>query len=255
MNLSQFSLEGKVALVTGAGTGIGQAIAFGLARAGADIAVAYREHIDETFQHISSIGRSCQILKCDFGNASVQELHGMIHDVCRTMTRLDVLVNNAGILRKRALTEIDEEDWDEVQRINLRSAFFLSQAAAKVMIENDRGGKIINILSLLAFRGGDSVGSYTASKSGFAGITKAMANEWAKHNINVNAIAPGYILTELTRSLWGDSSQKENICAQIPAGRWGEPSDIVGAAVFLASEASKYIHGAIIPVDGGWLVR
>jgi 2-deoxy-D-gluconate 3-dehydrogenase len=180
---------------------------------------------------------------------------GNVREAVTALDGLNILVNNAGIIRRADAIDFTEKDWDEVMEVNLRSAFFLSQAAAKQMLAQGGGGKIINIASLLSFQGGIRVASYTASKSGVAGLTRLLANEWAARGIHVNAIAPGYFVTDNTEALRADEKRSREILARIPAGRWGEPRDLAGTAVFLASAASDYLHGAIIPVDGGWLAR
>jgi 2-deoxy-D-gluconate 3-dehydrogenase len=186
--------------------------------------------------------------------ASVADLNEAVTQAVHTFGHLDILVNNAGIIRRAPAIDFTEKDWDDVLHINLRAVFFLAQAAARQMIKQG-GGKIINVASMLSFQGGIIVPSYTAAKSGVAGITRALANEWAKHHINVNAIAPGYMATANTAPIRADAQRSESILARIPAGRWGEPRDLQGVVVFLASSASDYMHGAIVPVDGGWLAR
>ncbi len=254
MILDHFRLEGRVALVTGARQGLGQAFAVALAEAGADVAALDRADVDETGALIGGLGRRCVPIQCDLREASVADLNQIIERVAADLGRLDILVNNAGIIRRAPAIEFAEADWDDVLQINLKAVFFLSQAAAKVMVRQGRG-KIINVASMLSFQGGIIVPSYTAAKSGVAGITRALANEWAKHNVNVNAVAPGYMATDNTAPLRADPTRSTSILSRIPAGRWGTPEDLKGIAVFLASPASDYLHGAIIPVDGGWLTR
>ncbi len=254
MILDNFRLNGRVALVTGARQGLGQAMALALAEAGADIAALDRSDVDETGARVTALGRRAMPVQCDLGAASVADLQHVVEQVVARLGRLDILVNNAGIIRRAPALEFGEADWDDVLQINLKALFFLSQAAAKVMVKQG-GGKIINTASMLSFQGGVIVPSYTAAKSGVAGVTRALANEWAKHNINVNAIAPGYMATDNTAALRADPLRSASILDRIPAGRWGEPDDLKGIAVFLASPASDYVHGAIIPVDGGWLAR
>jgi 2-deoxy-D-gluconate 3-dehydrogenase len=250
--MNAFDLSGKVALVTGASSGIGQAIAVALAQNGADIAALSRREPVDTVAAVARLGRRAVWIDGDLG-------HGMPADfVDRTtaaLGRLDVLVNNAGTIRRCDAIDFSERDWDEVVDVNLKSAFFLSQQAARFWRARDATGKIINIVSMLSFQGGIRVASYTASKSGLLGITRLLANEWAKFGINVNAIAPGYIATDNTAALREDAERSRDILARIPAGRWGEPGDLGGAAVFLASAAADYVHGAVLPVDGGWLAR
>ena len=252
--LDSFRLDGKVALVTGAGRNLGQGIALGLAEAGADIAGLYLNNYEHTERQVKALGRRFMPLQCDLQEAAIARLAEVVDQVVGGMGRLDILVNNAGIIRRAPLTEFGERDWDDVIQVNLKALFFLSQAAARVMIERG-GGKIINVASMLSFQGGIRVPSYTAAKSGVAGLTRIMANEWAAKGINVNAIAPVYMATDNTAPLRADPQRGPAILARIPAGRWGEPADLKGAAVFLASEASEYMHGSIVPVDGGWLAR
>lgn len=252
--LEALRLDHKVALVTGAGRGLGRAIATAYAQAGADIAGLYRTSYEEVQADVEALNRRFLPIECDLSRASVTELQQVVDKVVRDFGRLDILVNNAGIIHRTPAISYTEEDWDDVMQINLKSIFFLSQAAARVMAEQS-GGKIIHIASLLAYQGGINVPAYTAAKHGLAGLTRAMANEWAAKNINVNAIAPGYFRTDNTQALQDDSQRSAALVARIPVGRWGEPGDLKAAAVFLASEASNYVHGTIIPVDGGWLSR
>ncbi len=254
MILDNFRLDGRVALVTGARQGLGQAFAAALAEAGADVAALDRGDVDETSAVIGGLGRRCVPIQRDLRATSVADLNQIVERVAADMGRLDILVNNAGIIRRAPAIEFAEADWDDVLQINLKAVFFLSQAAAKVMVRQG-SGKIINVASMLSFQGGIIVPSYTAAKSGVAGITRALANEWAKHNVNVNAVAPGYMATDNTAPLRADPTRSASILSRIPAGRWGTPEDLKGIAVFLASPASDYLHGAIIPVDGGWLTR
>ena len=254
MILDSFSLARRVALVTGASRGLGQGLALALAEAGADVALLDRGGSPETAERIRALGRRVVSLERDLRGAGVDELGAVVRSVVDELGRLDILVNNAGIIRRQPALEYSEENWDDVLDVNLRAVFFMSQAAARVMSEAG-GGKIINIASMLSFQGGITVPSYTASKSAVAGITRALANEWSRLRINVNAIAPGYMATENTAPLRTDEIRSASILDRIPAGRWGTPDDLKGIAVFLASEASAYVHGAIIPVDGGWLTR
>lgn len=252
--LDSFRLDGRVALVTGVGRGLGQALALALADAGADIAGLYRTNYQETQAQVQSLGRRFLPVQCDLETATPDRLSGIVDQVVREMGRLDILVNNAGIIRRGSAIDVQEQDWDAVIQVNLKSVFFLSQAAARVMVPQGHG-KIINIASLLAFQGGILVPSYAAAKSGVAGITRALANEWAPLGVNVNAIAAGYVDTDLTEVLRNDPQRNEAILARIPAGRWQKPQDLSGAIVFLASAASDYVHGTLLPVDGGWLAR
>lgn len=254
MVLDSFSLEGKIALITGSATGIGRAIAVALAEAGADVACHCRKAGDaeEALAAIRKTGRSAIEVSGDV--ADPQTPVRIVEKVTEEFGRIDVLINNAGTIRRAPAVEFSEEDWAAVIEVNLSSVFRLSQAAGRQMIERG-GGKIINIASLLSFQGGITVPAYTASKSGVAGLTKALANEWAKHNINVNAIAPGYIATNNTAALQADETRNLQILERIPAGRWGEPDDLAGAAVFLSSAASNYMQGHILVVDGGWMGR
>jgi 2-deoxy-D-gluconate 3-dehydrogenase len=254
MILDLFNLDNKVALVTGASRGLGQAMALGLAEAGADIAGLDMTECGETCQQVQALGRRYHSLVCDLREATPEQLSEVVADVVSALGRLDILLNNAGIIRRAPILEYSEEFWDDVLQINLKAVFFLSQAAARQMAEQG-SGKIINIASMLSFQGGILVPSYTAAKSGVAGITKALANELAPKNINVNAIAPGYMATENTAPLRADPKRSSTILERIPSGRWGAPEDLKGIAVFLASAASDYMNGAIVPVDGGWLCR
>lgn len=251
--LDKFKLDGKIALVTGASRGLGQAIAVGLAEAGADVALVDLLPVEETKVKIEEIGRRVVAIKADL---STQKCIGpIVKTTVEEFGKIDILVNNAGIIRRAPLTEFTEKDWDDVISINQKTLFFLSQAVAKIMIEKGRGGKIINIASLLSFQGGILVPSYTASKSAVMGLTRLMANELAAHRINVNAIAPGYMATDNTAPLRADPKRSKEILGRIPAGRWGQPEDLQGVAVFLASAASDYLQGYTIAVDGGWLAR
>jgi 2-dehydro-3-deoxy-D-gluconate 5-dehydrogenase len=252
--LDSFNLEGKVSLVTGASAGLGQAIAVALAQAGADVACHGNTRSPEaTCEEIKKIGRVAHPVIGDLSNR--ETARALIAETLARFQRLDILVNNAGTIRRAPAAEVSEEDWAAVIEVNLSSVFRLSQAAGRHMIERGTGGKIINIASLLSFQGGVTVPSYAASKGGVAQLTKALANEWARHGINVNAIAPGYMRTDNTAALQRDETRNRQILERIPAGRWGEPSDLAGAAVFLASSASDYIQGHVLVVDGGWMGR
>jgi 2-deoxy-D-gluconate 3-dehydrogenase len=247
-----FDLTGRVAIVTGANTGIGQGIAVALAEAGADVALVGRASADETAQKVAAAGRRAVQVRADLSSiAPVQEV---VDRTLAELGKLDILVNNAGTIRRADAVDFSEEDWDAVIDTNLKSVFFLCQVAGRHMIGQGRG-KIVNIASMLSFQGGIRVPSYTASKSGVAGLTKLLANEWAAKGVNVNAIAPGYIATNNTAALQADEVRNRQILERIPAARWGDPSDLGGAAIFLASDASNYVNGHILAVDGGWLAR
>ena len=250
---SSFQLDRRTAVVTGANAGLGQALALALAAAGADIAAVGRTPPDATARSVAALGKRFAFIEADLNDSG--GAGAIVAAVLQTFDKIDILVNNAGIIRRNDALQFDEDDWDDVLNVNLKSVFFLSQAVARHVIEGGRRGKIINIASMLSFQGGVRVASYTASKSGLAGLTKLLANEWAPHGINVNAIAPGYFVTANTAALRADEKRNAEILARIPAGRWGDPSDLAGAAVFLASSAADYVHGVILPVDGGWQAR
>jgi 2-deoxy-D-gluconate 3-dehydrogenase len=254
MILDRFRLDGRAALVTGADKGLGQGMALALADAGANVASLARGSSTQTGAAVRGLGRDFAEIACDLQQASVADLQQVIERVRAAFGRLDILVNNAGTIRRGTALEFTEADWDDVLQVNLKSLYFLSQAAARVMVPQG-GGKIIHIASMLSFQGGIRVSSYAAAKSGVAGLTRALANEWAKHNINVNAIAPGYMATDNTAVLRADQERNNSILGRIPAGRWGTPDDLAGAVVFLAGSASDYVHGALVAVDGGWLAR
>ena len=239
-------------MVTGANTGLGQAIAVALAGAGADIVAVGRTDPAETKATVLAAGRRFIGVQADL--ADTRAISMVVGAALAEFPRIDILVNNAGIIRRSDALDFTEADWDAVMDVNLKSAFFLTQAIGRLMIEAGYG-KVINIASMLSFQGGIRVASYTASKSGIAGLTRLLANEWAGKGVNVNAIAPGYFATNNTQALRSDEKRNQDILARIPAGRWGKPSEIGGAAVFLAAPASDYVHGAILPVDGGWLAR
>jgi 2-dehydro-3-deoxy-D-gluconate 5-dehydrogenase len=250
---AMFHLDGSVALVTGANTGLGQAIAVALAHAGADIAAIGRSAPDETLAAIAAAGRRGVWIEATLNGTT--GLQTIVDSAEHQLGLIDILVNNAGTIRRNDALDFTEQDWDDVVDVNLKTAFFLSQTLARRWVARSRGGKIINIASMLSFQGGVRVASYTASKSGLLGITRLLANEWASKGINVNAIAPGYFVTNNTEALRKDETRNRSILERIPAGRWGEPADLGGAAVFLASSAADYVHGAVLPVDGGWLAR
>ncbi len=253
MILDAFKLDGKVAVVTGSSTGLGQGIAIALAEAGADVAGVDYVASPETKTRVESRGRRFLEIVADL--SSLEPVPGIVERTVKTLGRLDILVNNAGIIRRQDAVDFSEKDWDDVMNINAKTVFFLSQAAARRFIAQGTGGKIINIASMLSFQGGIRVPSYTASKSAVMGITRLMANEWAKHGICANAIAPGYMATNNTAALRADEDRSKAILDRIPAGRWGTPADVQGAAVFLASRASDYVNGYTLAVDGGWLAR
>jgi 2-deoxy-D-gluconate 3-dehydrogenase len=252
MSLNIFSLEGKAALVTGANTGLGMGMAIALAEAGADIAAAGIVPEEETGDKVRALGR--KFVNIDANLISIEPVDRIVAETLGGLGRFDILVNNAGLIRRADSVEFSEKDWDDVMNVNIKSAFFMCQAAGKHFIAQGKG-KIINTCSMLSFQGGIRVPSYTASKSAIAGITKLLACEWGGKGVNVNGIAPGYMATDNTAQLRADEKRSAEILGRIPAGRWGEPSDLGGAAIFLASAASDYLHGAVIPVDGGWLAR
>jgi 2-deoxy-D-gluconate 3-dehydrogenase len=247
-----FDLTGRVAIVTGANSGIGRGIAVALAAAGADIALVGRSRAEETAVEVEALGRRAALIDADL--STIAPVKAVVDSTLAALGQLDILVNNAGIIRRAEAVDFTEQDWDAVIDTNLKALFFLCQAAGRHMLAQGHG-KIVNVASLLSFQGGIRVPSYTASKSGVAGLTRLLANEWAGKGVNVNAIAPGYIATANTVALRADETRNRQILERIPAGRWGEPDDIGGAAVFLASSAADYIHGHILAVDGGWLAR
>lgn len=255
MILDLFSLDGQVALVTGANRGLGQGLAIALAQAGADVVLLTSgSDASETKARVEAAGSRAHIVHCDLLAATPADLRGVVDEAIAEFGRLDILVNNAGIIRRQPAIEFSEDNWNDVLQVNLTSAFFLAQAAARPMIEAG-AGRIINIASMLSYQGGVFVPSYTAAKSGVAGLTKALANEWAKLGVTVNAIAPGYMATDNTAALRADEDRSASILDRIPAGRWGTPDDLAGAVVFLASEAASYVNGTTLDVDGGWLAR
>jgi len=251
--MSAFDLTGKTALVTGANTGLGQAIAIALAGAGADIVAAGRSSAAETGKAVADAGRAFHEVTADFGESDAPAR--AMDDAVAVAGQVDILVNNAGIIRRNDALEFTQSDWDDVMNVNIKSVFFLCQTFARHVTGRGVGGKVINIASMLSYQGGIRVASYTSSKSGVMGLTRLLANEWAGKGINVNAIAPGYFATNNTEALREDKIRNAEILGRIPAGRWGDPSDLGGAAVFLAASASDYVHGTTLPVDGGWLAR
>ncbi len=252
--LDKFRLDGRVALVTGASRGLGQGIALGLAEAGADIVGVARGSCERTAAQTTALGRRFLSLSCDLAEATVADLQALVQHVVKGLGRLDILVNAAGINPRHPSLQFPEDDWDRVMQINLKSLMFLSQAAGRYMAQHG-GGKIINMASALSFQGGYTVPAYTASKHAVVGVTRALSNEFAALNINVNAVCPGYMLTDMTAPLAADPVRAPAIMQRIPAGRWGTPEDLKGVAVFLASDASAYCHGAVVVVDGAWLNR
>ncbi len=253
MNLEMFSLKGKTAIVTGANTGLGQGMCIALAEAGANIVGVARRAMDETEQLVKATGAEFLPVIADL--ISLEPIDRIIKEAVDRFGQIDILVNNAGIIRREDAINFGVEDWDDVINTNLKTLYFLSQAAAKQYIAQGHGGKIINVASMLSYQGGIRVPAYTASKHAVMGVTKSMANEWAKYGINVNAIAPGYMVTNNTEMLRNDPKRYGEILDRIPAGRWGMPADMGGTAVYLASAASDYVHGFTVAVDGGWLSR
>jgi 2-dehydro-3-deoxy-D-gluconate 5-dehydrogenase len=250
-----FTLAGKVALVTGASRGLGAAMACALASAGADVAL----HSNELPAHSTAeliaagAGRRTELLTADLSNRAAADQ--LVDDAIAAFGHIDILVNNAGIIRRRPAAQHTDDEWDAVIEVNLSNTFRMCRAVGKHLIEREQGGKIINVASLLSFQGGVTVPGYAAAKGGLMQLTKALANEWASHGINVNAIAPGYMQTDNTRALREDPQRNRQITERIPAGRWGTPDDLAGAAIFLASRASDYVHGHVLVVDGGWMGR
>lgn len=251
--LDSFQLAGKVAIVTGCDTGLGQGMARALAQAGADIVGVNVSDPKDTAAQVRGLGRQFLDLRANLADTGC--IDGLVQQAKGLAGHVDILVNNAGIIRRDDAIKFSEKDWDDVLNINLKSVFFFSQAVARQFIAQGGGGKIINVASMLSFQGGVRVPSYTASKSGVMGITRLMANEWAGQRINVNAIAPGYMATNNTAPLRADAERSAAILERIPAGRWGVPDDLAGPVVFLASQASDYVNGYTVAVDGGWLAR
>ncbi|KPQ27429.1 2-dehydro-3-deoxy-D-gluconate 5-dehydrogenase KduD [Halomonas sp. HL-93] len=247
-----FSLQGQVAMVTGCNKGLGQGIAVALAEAGADIVGVSRSPTDQTRQKVEAYGQRFYTIEAELGHHAPSDI---VNQAINQAGKLDILVNNAGMIRRAPAIEFSEQDWDSVIDVNLKAAFFLAQQVAKHLIERKAPGKIVNIASLLSFQGGIRVPSYTASKSGILGLTRLLANEWAPYDINVNAIAPGYMATDNTQALRDDPNRHDEILGRIPAGRWGTPEDLAGAAIYLCSDAARYVHGHTLAVDGGWLAR
>ncbi|AHM74258.1 2-dehydro-3-deoxy-D-gluconate 5-dehydrogenase KduD [Yersinia hibernica] len=253
MILDSFELKGKVALVTGCDTGLGQGMAIGLAEAGCDIVGVNIVEPKDTIEKVTALGRRFLSLTADL--SKIDGIPALLERAVAEFGQIDILVNNAGIIRREDAINFSEKDWDDVMNVNIKTVFFMSQAVAKQFIKQGHGGKIINVASMLSYQGGIRVPSYTASKSAVMGVTRLLANEWAKHGINVNAVAPGYMATNNTQQLRKDEERSKEILDRIPAGRWGLPDDLKGPVVFLASKASDYISGYTIAVDGGWLAR
>lgn len=251
--MNSFDLTGKVAIVTGCNTGLGQGSALGLAQAGADIVGVGHMPAPETQAKVEAMGRKFHYITANL--MEQDQVSQIVSETVEVMGRVDILVNNAGIIRREDFLEFSEKNWDDVISINQKTVFFLAQAVAKQYVKQGEGGKIINIASMLSYQGGIRVPSYTASKSAVMGLTRAMANELAQYNINVNAIAPGYMATDNTEALRADEARNKAILERIPANRWGTPEDLAGPMVFLASAASDYVNGYTIAVDGGWLAR
>src|SRR3990172_1189524 len=247
-----FDLKGRTAIVTGGSTGLGKGMSIGLAAAGADLVLVDHVACDETAQAVRSVGRKAVTVVADL--SKMESIGKVVETALREFGKVDILVNNAGIIRRTPAIDFSEKDWDEVLAVNSKTLFFLCQSAAKAMMKR-KYGKIINIASLLAFQGGITVPSYSASKGAVAQVTKVLANEWAQHGININAIAPGYMATNNTKALREDPVRSKGILDRIPAGRWGTPEDLQGVAVFLASPASDYVNGHVLVVDGGWMAR
>ncbi|ABS47194.1 MULTISPECIES: 2-dehydro-3-deoxy-D-gluconate 5-dehydrogenase KduD [Yersinia pseudotuberculosis complex] len=248
-----FDLKGKVAIITGCNTGLGQGMAIGLAKAGADIVGVGVAEAPETQAQVEALGRKFHFITADL--IQQKDIDSIVSQAVEVMGHIDILINNAGIIRRQDLLEFGNKDWDDVININQKTVFFLSQAVAKQFVKQGNGGKIINIASMLSFQGGIRVPSYTASKSAVMGLTRALATELSQYNINVNAIAPGYMATDNTAALRADTARNEAILERIPASRWGTPDDLAGPAIFLSSSASDYVTGYTLAVDGGWLAR
>ncbi|SDX99170.1 2-deoxy-D-gluconate 3-dehydrogenase [Evansella caseinilytica] len=252
MMVSLFDLKDRVAVVTGGTRGIGKAIAIGLAESGANIALLQRSDNAETKREIEKLGVTCEIFQCDLHD--LDRVRNVLPEVLEKLGAVDILVNNAGIQRRHPAVEFPESDWDEVLKVNLKAVWILCQEAGKIMTDQKKG-KIINIASLVSYQGGIFVPAYTAAKGAVGQLTKALANEWSSLGVNVNAIVPGYIATEMNTALIDDPVRSRQILERIPAGRWGDPEDFKGAAIYLASAASDYVHGHLLAVDGGWLGR
>lgn len=253
MILDSFKLDGKVAIVTGANTGLGQGMCVALAQAGAVVMGVARHECTQTVEMIQKAGGKASFVVADLG--TVDPIENIVEETKKQFGRIDILVNNAGVIIRKDAIDYTKSDWDTVTSVNQDTLFFLSQRVAKEFIAQKSGGKIISIASMLSYQGGIRVPAYTASKSAVLGLTRALCNEWAKYNINVNAIAPGYMATNNTQALRSDEARSEEILERIPQGRWGTPVDVAGAVVFLASSAADYVNGFTLAVDGGWLAR
>lgn len=253
MILDLFKLDGKVAIVTGANTGLGQGMCVALAQAGAKVCGVARRSCDETKEAVEKNGGEFFEIIADLG--STKQIDYIVSEAKNKFGKIDILVNNAGIILRDDAINVTEENWDKVIDINEKVVFFLAQAVAKEYIAQGTGGKIVNICSMLSYQGGIRVPAYAASKSAILGLTRALANEWAGHNINVNGIAPGYMATNNTAQLRGDANRSDAILDRIPAGRWGTPDDMMGAVIYLCSDAASYVNGFTLAVDGGWLAR
>nr|WP_275980162.1 glucose 1-dehydrogenase [Halalkalibacter alkaliphilus] len=251
--MSIFNIESKVALVTGGNRGVGKAIALAFADAGVNVIIVSRSgNAGEVVKEVTDRGVKCVSIQHDIGD--INRVDELVDKAYSTFGKVDILVNNAGVQRRSPSVEFSEEDWDFVHQVNTKAVFFLCQAFGKKMLEVNEG-KIINLASLLSFQGGFTVPAYAASKGAVAQLTKSLSNEWASQGVNVNAVAPGYIATDMNEALINDEKRSKEILGRIPAGRWGKPEDIAGAVVFLATPAANYIHGEILVVDGGWMGR
>ena len=253
MILDRFRLDGEVALVTGGARGIGRAVALGLAEAGADVVGLDRLDPAETVAAVAALGQRSVPLSRDLAALDPDGAAAILDEVAATLGRVGILVNNAGVIRRAPALDYPAADWAETLAVDLSAPFYLAQAVARRAVAADAAARVVNVCSLLSFQGGATVPAYAAAKSGLAGLTRALANEWAPLGINVNAIAPGYLATDLTAAVRADPARGPAMLARIPAGRWGEPEDVQGAVVFLCSSAASYLHGVVVPIDGGWL--
>lgn len=251
--LEAFRLDGQTAIVTGAARGLGQALALGLAEGGANVAAVDIAPTEETARLVRNLGRRCHAVRADLAGIDPARAAALVDDVTAALARPTILVNNAGVIHRAPAVDHSQEAWNATLAVDLSAPFVLAQAFARPLLADGAPGKVVNVVSMLSFQGGLNVPAYAAAKSGLAGLTRALANEWAGHGINVNAIAPGYMATELTSALRADPERAEAMLGRIPAGRWGTPDDLKGAVVFLCSPAAAYVHGVVLPVDGGWL--